>query len=222
MGIKEQKEELKCFLSLKQLKRNFTKNYFHQNYSELYSDFLTWNFPNDFTFAQKIFHYLNDDKELKLGLCLKCGKRCKFIDLFKGYHIYCCRKCAYLSSERIKKSKETNLRRYGDENYNNKTKQKQTCIERYGGQGNASVELQQKQKETLKERYNDENYRNLNKMRKTKLERYNDENYNNEEKMKETNLERYGNEIFRKSKTCEKKIKQTNLERYGNENYNNM
>jgi len=38
----------------------------------------------------------------------------------------------YYTNYLVKKTKETNLKKYGDENYNNKNKIKQTCLEKFG------------------------------------------------------------------------------------------
>ena len=91
----------------------------------------------------------------------------------------------------------TKLKRYGDKNYNNIEKMKQTCLEKYG------VEFYTQTDEYVKQ------------AKQTKLERYGDSGYHNIEKMKQTNLERYGVEWTTVVTDVIEKIKQTNLERYG-------
>ena len=67
-----------------------------------------------------------------------------------------------------------------------KKKTRQTCLEKYNGQGNESNILKEKQKQTC-------------------LEKYGIENYNNREKSKQTCLKKYG--IDHPSKTIEVKTK---------------
>lgn len=113
-------------------------------------------------------------------------------------------------NEIIRKTKQTKLERYGDENFVNTEKIKQTKHERYGNENFVNAE---KTKQTKHERYGDENFVNTEKTKQTKLKRYGDENYCNVEKIKQTKLERYGDENFVNTE----KIKQTNIERYGYE-----
>ena len=56
---------------------------FKKKFPELYQELSTWNFPSDFKFIQKLYHYFNDDPELKLGLCPVCKNRCSFIKFNK-------------------------------------------------------------------------------------------------------------------------------------------
>ena len=51
---------------------------FKKTFPEFYIDLMGWSFPDNFTFTQKLYHYFNDDPELKLGLCLTCGNICRF------------------------------------------------------------------------------------------------------------------------------------------------
>ena len=67
---------------------------FKKKFIELYQELSTWNFPTDFKFTQKLFHYFNDDPELKLGLCPVCGNRCKFKTFITGYCEHCSSKCS--------------------------------------------------------------------------------------------------------------------------------
>lgn len=139
--MQSEKLELKTFLlSQKNICQNNLK-WFKNHYNELYLDFLTWNFPISFSFVQKLYHYLNEDKEFKLGLC-SCGKRCRFISFKQGYHKFCSCSCSAKSSERIQH-------------------QKDTMEKLYGGCGNASSILKEKQKSTMIERYGDENFNKL-------------------------------------------------------------
>ena len=83
---------------------------FKKTFPEFYIDLMGWSFPDNFTFTQKLYHYFNDDPELKLGLCLTCGNRCRFKGFSSGYSSYCSAVC-HNSNEIVKeKSKRTCLK----------------------------------------------------------------------------------------------------------------
>ena len=56
----------------------------------LYTEMMSWDFPNDFTWSQKIYHFGRNDKDLLLGICKECGKRCFFNDYKFEYEPFCC------------------------------------------------------------------------------------------------------------------------------------
>ena len=86
-----------------------------------------------------------------IPLC-ECGKPVKFHGYMYGFSKFCCQSCAGKNDEvqsKLKntlidkhgenyreqiaqKTANTKLVRYGDSKYNNSTKNKQTCLERYG------------------------------------------------------------------------------------------
>lgn len=72
---------------------------FKKEFPNDFEEFSSWVFPNDFSFTQKIWHFINDDKELSLGLCKICGKRCSWRGLHQTYLQYCSKKCLYNSKE---------------------------------------------------------------------------------------------------------------------------
>ena len=74
----------------------------------------------------------------------------------------------------ISKIKSTKLERYGNENYNNRVKAEETCMEKYGVKFASKLEYFVK------------------KAKQTKLERYNDERYSNYKKAEETYFKRTG------------------------------
>ena len=88
---------------------------FKKKFPELYQELSTWNFPSDFKFIQKLYHYFNDDPELKLGLCPVCKNRCSFIKFNKGYNQHCSQKCTHLDKNIQDKFKNTCLELYGVE-----------------------------------------------------------------------------------------------------------
>ena len=55
---------------------------FKQYYPQLYKEILQIDFPTEFKFSQKLYHYFNNDYNLSFGLC-SCGNRCRFISFNK-------------------------------------------------------------------------------------------------------------------------------------------
>lgn len=94
-------------------------------------------------------------------------------------------------------NKKTNLKLYGDENYNNLKQAQKTCLEKYGAENPFQVE------EFIK------------KAEQTKLERYNDSHYINKEQAKQTCLDRYGVTSVAKLDSTKEHKKQTFLAKYG-------
>ena len=144
--------------------------------------------------------------------CPVCGKKFQVDDriayCYENWDKVCCsKKCGhvYAHSKRTSKQKQetsdkvkrTKLLKYGDSNYNNRTKAVETCIERYGVDSTNKLD-------SVKS-----------KARETKLERYRDENYNNSDKRRRTNVEKYGTDNAAKNEQVKKKARQTNLKRYG-------
>ena len=188
---------------------NIEEPQFKKKFPEHYQILSTWEFPSDFKFTQKLFHYFNDDPELKLGLCPVCGKRCKFASFGGGYLLHCSKDCATKDKNTLIKRKETCINRYGVENIfqSNEKKQKikETLKEKYGVEHPLqSIEIRQKYKNTSKERYGVENYSSLSECRN---------------KVKQTNVEKYGVEYYQQSEEYKKSVRKTSLEKYGVEHF---
>jgi len=197
-------------------------------FPEFFNELLTWAFPDEFTFQQRIYHFLNDDKELLLGICPVCGRRCQFQNTVKGYCRFCSMRCINISDETREKIKETCLERYGVENYNNRKKSKETCLERYGVENpSQSEEIKGKKKETCLDHYGAESYSQTDeyreKFKETCLERYGEEhplqNKEIHEKQKQTCLKKYGVEYSLQSDEVRAKSKESCLEKYGVDRY---
>ena len=207
---------------------NIEEPQFKKKFPEHYQILSAWEFPSDFKFTQKLFHYFNDDSDLKLGLCPVCGNRCKFTKFNKGYHIYCSKKCSYKSKDRLTKCKNTCLEKYGVEFYSKtndyKEKTIKTCLEKYGVKNVfQSEEKKQKIKNTLKEKYGAEHALQIDefkqKAKETTIKKYGVENYSSLQecryKVKQTNLEKYGEENFTKTTQYKESVHRTSLEKYG-------
>jgi hypothetical protein len=166
---------------------------------------------------EKLWKSSNKKVNVKCDMCdnIKSISYSMYNKNIEKYNLYSCsNKCSHI------KNKMTNLKKYGDENYNNLEKSKKTNLEKYGVDNYSKTkEFKVKVKETKLKKYGDENYNNRNKFKNTNLERYVLENYNNRDKFKNTNLERYGVDSYSKTNEFKIKVKETCLERYGVDNY---
>ena len=61
-----------------------------KNYPEFYEEMEKIDFPDGYTFIQKLWHFLQDD--YTIHRC-KCGNPVHFIDFKKGYRQYCSKTC---------------------------------------------------------------------------------------------------------------------------------
>lgn len=124
------------------------------------------------------------------AICDVCGfekivQYNRYINNFNNKNMYVCSsKCAQV------KVKMTNLELYGNENFNNIKKRKETC----------------------KERYDNENFKNIEKRKKTNLEKYGVEQASKNEDVKEKRIktvkEKYGKDHpMKNSSVVNKKIK---------------
>ncbi len=136
------------------------------------------------------------------GKCKMCDSETNYIGFTKGYREFCSYKCSnkHINSqpEVRKKIKTTLKEKYGDENYVNVDKCKQTKFERYGYEyfptfedmreltEDEETDRLNKIKQTKLDRYGDSTFANIDKIKQTKLDRYGDSNYNNSEKIKNT------------------------------------
>ena len=223
--------------------KNFQKHFpFH------YNEIIKINFPDDFTFSQKIYHYLNDDLSCSLGLCPTCHKRTKYKGINIGYLQHCSPTCSSIDKNVQNKTKMTCLQKYGvdvaSKSTEIKNKQKQTCLQKYGVDNYSKtqeyiekvkntnnkkyscdffVQTKQFKTQSIKtkiDKYNDGNFVNTPKIKETKLKLYGDENYNNIDKIKTTTIQKYGSIGFA-NEQLRKKSEHTNLQQNGDIHYNN-
>ena len=209
--------------------RNYYKeNVFKKRFPAEYESLENTSFPADFTFSQKLYHYLNNDIELNLGRCQVCGNRSSFLSFGKGYRKYCCNKCVVNSKEVQEKAKKTCLKHYGVNHPAQSPiihdKMKQTCLEKYGVENTYQSELiKEKIKQSNFKKYGVENPAQSesiqNKIQQTNLDRYGCktplQNKKIKQKMVKTNLEKYGAENVSQNKEICEKRKQTCLKKFG-------
>lgn len=174
----------------------------------------------------EIYNYLinkyNDSKSLsetiyriKYGIHIKpkckiCGGEVKFNKKYKSlFNIYCSSKCSMNDPEVQIKRIETSKLKYGENNYNNRLKCKETCLEKYGVDNIAKSELcKEKYKQTCLEKYGVDNSFKVKdiiskirtKKEKTCLEKYGVKNVSQVKEIQEqickhrieNNLKKYG------------------------------
>lgn len=133
--------------------RSITKEYkFKEYFPEIYLKIQSIDFPIDFTWSQKLYHYLNNDFNFTLGICPMCGNRCKYRTITLGYSNYCSYSCLNKSDEHKTKVKNTINTKYGNryEFYNKRCKTTTlTCEKRYGVKNVSQLEnIKQKKEQT--------------------------------------------------------------------------
>lgn len=161
-------------------------------------------FSLDIPFTQKLYNYLyNITKKQK---CETCGKDIIWRNRFtEGYLVNCSKKCRNKSENRIKKIKETTLKKYGVDSISKldevKNKKNNTNLKKYG----TKIFLKSK---IFKE-----------KTKETNLKKYGYEHPIKSDivknKRKDNNLKKYGVDSPSKIDIVKEKIKETNLKKYG-------
>ena len=213
---------------------NVEEHCFKKKFPEIYSEVLLWSFPDDFKFSQKLYHYFNEDPDLKLGICPVCGNRCKFRTFNIGYSVHCSKKCTNNDKSVRNKIESTNLKRYGNKNNlwseSGRKKVLDTCMKHWGVDNVLKSDvIKEKIKQTNIKRYGCE-YPSQNKEIKIKKEetslfhygfKYPNQSQIVINKRRNTNLNRYGCTCTLLNPDIVSKSFDTKLQRYGNGNYVN-
>jgi hypothetical protein len=103
--------------------------------SSLYEDILkSTSFIYSSKFTERIYCILHNISTPVQ--CTTCGNTVKFKNITKGYKLYCSPKCSQLSTQRVNKTKQTVLQKYGVDNISKiqsvQTKKINTCQTHYG------------------------------------------------------------------------------------------
>lgn len=223
-AIKQQIKEHPNYLMEKSFRLRFPNEY---------AEICGMTFPDNFSFRQKAYHYLNDDERLLLGVCANCGKRCKFINFFSGYSKYCSIKCSSNSEEVRKKTKHTVNEKYGTDSVLqvNSIRElgKQTMMKKYGVEyATQSNKIQEKIKSTNIKKYGVERPTQSkdiqNKVKATNINRYGVEYPvtldSVKEKAKNTNMSNLGVEYPMQSNKVKQKSIDTCIKKYGTKSIN--
>jgi len=185
-----------------------TYNYIMSNYSHS---------PRGNKKSELVYQHVHGKKQ-----CVICGSDDVEYRSFKdGHKKHCSRKCMYADKTRMESAKKTLEVKYGDPHYNNRTKCKQTYLERYGAEHNwaSGSSVRHKQYDTCLEKHGNRNYNNIEKNKKTLMERYGVEHQSHLpdflEKSKKTCLGRYGKEYYSQTDEFKEVCIDTSLKKYG-------
>lgn len=170
----------------------------------------------------------------KKGKCEVCGKDTRFINLSKGYVIYCSNTCINSDPKIKNKITQTFQDKYGCHPKQTKEVQnkfKETCLKKYGVENVFQLdEIKEKSQNTCLNKYGVKNAFQNEKIRerfkKTCLEKYGVENPSStievRKKVEKTCLKKFGNKHFLAIREVHNKIKNTFLKKYGVENYSQI
>jgi len=172
----------------------FNKKLYNSNkeyYDKKYHD-------DTFDIIQMVYIEANNiNKDDCKCVCGKAKSQFTFSRGFKGK--FCSNECTakYRNDvdykKRNEKSAKTKLKKYGDKNYNNSKKQKETLE----NTDSSIIKSRNKNKSIRMLNRTDEQIKSfVEKSAKTKLKKYGDKNYNNSKKQKETLEKLYGVENF--------------------------
>lgn len=169
--------------------------------------------------------YIKHENE---GFCKTCNKPTVFLNMWKGYRLYCSISCMSSSKEIQDKRKQTSLKHYGVEfphqSEEVKDKMKQTCIDKYEAENIYASEYgKRKIKETMLTKYGVDNVAKVeevkNKIATTNIKRYGVntpfKNQQVKDKIKDTWVNKYGVNNPNKAEVTKEKIKNTCLRKYG-------
>lgn len=197
-------------------KNMYRENYVKTHYNEFYT-FLLEKYPHIELHRERVYLYLNNLNEPPK--CPICGNTIKYKRSPAGYNMYCSKQCL-LQGDRVEKTKNTKLKRYGSSSYNNPEKTKQTCLEKYGVDCVLSnSEIKNKIKQTCLKKYGVENVSHSkeiqNKISEKLTNRSNFDKKKTIEKYKQTSLKKYGVENPMQNPKIHEQFENTMLKRYG-------
>ena len=154
------------------------------------------------------------------AICEKCGTKYSVNDFrperIERYKRILCQPCY---------AKSIKEERYGNPNFNNRNKSKETCLNKYGVENPQQDEsIRKRTQETLEKEYGGVGFASdsiSDKCKKTSFDTYGNEKYNNREKFVCTMNEKYGVSYSAESKEIRDKMNRTRQERYGDQGYTN-
>lgn len=185
------------------------------------------------TFSEKIYRWLNST--IEIGLCIKCKKPVKFLNIRDGFRKYCSSKCANFGTADVRSKKlikiEKDLNTWEQKEckmckslfWTYKKRNGQFCSNKCSAKFNSNNKsIIDKIKSTKLNRYGNSNYTNLEKAKQTSLERYNEDNPSKSQevidRIKDTNFKKYGCDWSWQSEPIKSKIRQSCINKYGVEN----
>lgn len=206
----------------------YKESYFKNHYPEIYDELNKIDFPDDFKFGQKLWHFIYDDYDFDKRCNCNLHGKLKFLDFRRGYRQFCKAHCDEYNRHCNIKGIETRIKNCGsiEESYKmGVEKQINTCIQRYGttNAGGTKQSLEKGMKTILEKFGSFEKMHEISKERsdKTRIEKYGsvEESYKCANKKRSETLKGKTQEYF---DNITKKVKLTKLKKYGDENYINI
>ena len=137
---------------LEEINPKRAESYYKNRYPE-FVQYLHNTYPDVIAFNEKLYWFYHNITEQPK--CKICGDKVSFRGFNFGYSKYCSSTCVSKDPERIRKIKQTNLKKYGVEYYNNIQKIKQTNLKKYGVENPfQSEQIKEKIKQGYLEKYN--------------------------------------------------------------------
>ena len=157
-------------------------------------------------------------------ICEQCNNTVTYFNpTTKQFSEHCSIACSRKGTKSKIKRRNTKLKKYEDENYNNRAQAKQTCLEKYGVTSKAKLpEVKTQISNTLVDTYLKHHDSIISKKEQTFLLKYGTHpncTSRIKEKIKSNTIEKYGVEYTAQLETTKVKSKQTSLEKYGTEYY---
>lgn len=202
--------------------------FIREKYPEIYKEFKSITFPEKLPFSQLFWHFINDDPELKLGLCPVCGNRCRFKNLVIGYRHHCSPKCFWEDKKFIElyKKKLSDIQNNKSDNEKKMIIEKRECTnkKKFGkNYYSQTKDWKNSVNKTCLEKYGYEFYQHGDDWKKsvknTWSNKSDEELLNHKNRIKITSQERYGVDNYSSLLECRKKVIKANQERYGVDNY---
>lgn len=205
----------------------YKESYFKNAFPEIYEEMSKIQFPDNFKFSQKLWHFIYEDFDFDKRCNCSLHGKLKFLDFRRGYRNFCKPHCDEYNRINAEKSKQTRIKKCGsvEKSYElGLEKQRETCLNKYGIlNGGGTKESIDKILKTKNERYGSlENLYKENKRKSdlTRIDKYGSVHQSyvlSVQKRMET-LSKKDEEYF---SNISKKTKETKFEKYGNETYNN-
>ena len=200
--------------------RMYTEKYVKNNYPDIFNDVI--EFCNDklidLPFKEKVYHYVNDLKEIIYCSNDNCHNIVKFKNSTLGYSKRCSNSCVSSDPEIKKVKEEKSYAKYGTKapgmNKDIKEKMIKTNQERYGSNSPLqNDEIQKKSKDTLFKNYGVNNPNKSEEIKKLRIESFKKSNY--KENYTKTMMARYGVKYPFQNEEFFKKSKDTLFKNYG-------
>lgn len=149
---------------------------FKKHFPDLYEDFQEFTFPQEcdtWTFSHKLYHFMRDDLEFKLGICEECHKnRCDFDNFKVGYKRFCCTSCSSSNSHTIELKNQTIIKSYGSIESFNQIRLQHSIETNRKNHGVDIWTNRDKAEETFMDKYDSKSYMGTNEFRKKSREYY--------------------------------------------------